>query len=253
MTTLTSRSVPVHLEENASLLPLPWRRMAWVTWRQHRVALVGLAVLLGVLAVFLWLQGRQMHDAYGIAIACHPASSGACVNAMNDFTGTYNHTARQLLPLLLQAVPALIGAFLGAPVLARELETGTFRYAWTQGFGRWRWTLGKLVLLGVLAAAAAEAVQPAVLLVLPALSRRRSRRHSLAASVFDLRGVAFACWTLVAFAIGGFAGVLIRRVVPARCHLGRLCRARVGGRGVPPTALLNTADCSPTKRASPPG
>ena len=29
-------------------------------------------------------------------------------------------------------------------MLARELETGTFRYAWTQGFGRWRWTLAKL-------------------------------------------------------------------------------------------------------------
>ncbi len=49
MTTLTTRSVPVHLEEDASLQPLPWRRMAWVTWRQHRVALVGLAVLLGAL------------------------------------------------------------------------------------------------------------------------------------------------------------------------------------------------------------
>ncbi len=55
----------------------------------------------------------------------------------------------KILPLLLQAVPALIGAFLGAPVLARELETGTFRYAWTQGFGRWRWTLAKLVSLAV--------------------------------------------------------------------------------------------------------
>ena len=58
---------------------------------------------------------------------------------------------------VLQAVPALIGAFVGAPVLARELETGTFRYAWTQGFGRWRWTLAKLVLLAVVVAAAAGA------------------------------------------------------------------------------------------------
>jgi hypothetical protein len=41
-------------------------------------------------------------------------------------------------------------------MLARELETGTFRYAWTQGFGRWRWTIAKLVSLAVVAAAAAE-------------------------------------------------------------------------------------------------
>ena len=58
----------------------------------------------------------------------------------------------------LQAVPALIGAFVGAPVLARELETGTFRYAWTQGFGRWRWTLAKLVALAVVVTAAAGAI-----------------------------------------------------------------------------------------------
>jgi hypothetical protein len=214
MTTLTTRSVPVHLEEDASLQPLPWRRMAWVTWRQHRVALVSLAVLLGALAVYLWLQGRQMHHAYGIAIACHPASSGACVNAINYFQSTYNITARQLTPLLLQAVPALIGAFLGAPMLARELETGTFRYAWTQGFGRWRWTIAKLVSLAVVAATAAELFsllfswyyQPFI---------ADAQTNSLAASTFDLRGVAFAFWTLVAFAIGGFAGVLIRRVVPA--------------------------------------
>jgi hypothetical protein len=36
-----------------------------------------------------------------------------------------------------------------------------------------------------------------------------------ASGLFDLRGVAFAAWTLAAFAIGGLAGVLIRRVVPA--------------------------------------
>jgi hypothetical protein len=34
-------------------------------------------------------------------------------------------------------------------------------------------------------------------------------------ALFDLRGVSFAAWTLVAFAIGGLAGMLIRRVVPA--------------------------------------
>jgi len=33
--------------------------------------------------------------------------------------------------------------------------------------------------------------------------------------VFDLHGVAFAAWTLAAFAIGALAGMLIRRVVPA--------------------------------------
>ena len=38
---------------------------------------------------------------------------------------------------------------------------------------------------------------------------------SLSAIVFDLRGIAFAGWTLLAFSIGALAGMLIRRVVPA--------------------------------------
>ena len=132
MTALTMPTRPGH---DARLRPVPWRRMAWVTWRQHRAALAGVAVFLGALAVYLWLSGLQMHHSY--ATACHPASSLAC--AMN-FTGRYAVSVN-IIRVFLQAVPALIGAFAGAPVLARELETGTFRFAWTQGFGRWRWTL----------------------------------------------------------------------------------------------------------------
>ena len=75
MTTLTA---PVRLEENASLRPLPWRRMVWVTWRQHRVALGGVAALLGALALYVWVVGVQLHHAHAAATACHPASSLAC-------------------------------------------------------------------------------------------------------------------------------------------------------------------------------
>jgi hypothetical protein len=130
-----------------------------------------------------------------------------------SFSGTYGPTA-VLVSVFLQAVPALIGAFIGAPVLARELETGTFRFAWTQGIGRWRWTLGKLVPLAVVVAGAAAAFsvlfswysQPffAAGYAIPFSTR-----------LFDLSGVAFTAWTLVAFAIGALAGMLIRRVVPA--------------------------------------
>jgi hypothetical protein len=99
-------------------------------------------------------------------------------------------------------------------MLARELEIGTFRYTWTQGIGRLRWTVGKLVPLAVAVTAVAGAFtvlfawynQPWVAAgyVTPFSTR-----------VFDLLGVAFAAWTLAAFAIGVLAGMLIRRVVPA--------------------------------------
>ena len=214
---MTALTMPARPEEDASLRPVPWRRMAWVTWRQHRFALAGVAALLGALAVCLWLVGLQLHHAYAAAAACHPAGSAACDGMVISFSGMDGFLANGFI---LQAVPALIGAFVGAPVLAREMETGTFRYAWTQGFGRWRWTLAKLVLLAIAVAAAAGAVQPAVVLVLPAVLRRgqpdpRPPRLPLFPGLFDLRGVAFAAWTLAAFAIGALAGMLIRRVVPA--------------------------------------
>jgi hypothetical protein len=216
---MTALTVPARSDEGASLRPVPWRRMAWVTWRQHRLALTGVAVFLGALAVILWRVGLGLHHAYAAATACRPASSVACNDLAIRFARMDAFLANGSV---LQAVPAVIGAFAGAPVLARELETGTFRYAWTQGFGRWRWTLGKLVPLAVIVAAAAGALsvlfswyyQPYfttgnhALLPLPEAS-------PLAATLFDLRGVAFAAWTLAAFAIGALAGMLIRRVVPA--------------------------------------
>jgi len=106
-------------------------------------------------------------------------------------------------------------------VLARELETGTFRYAWTQGFGRWRWALAKLVLLAVAVTAAAGAFSVLVSWYYQPYFVAGNQNVSLSEmtpffpGLFDLRGVAFAAWTLAAFAIGALAGMLIRRVVPA--------------------------------------
>ena len=89
--------------------------MAWVTWRQHRFALAGAAALLGVLGVYLWLAGPGMHRAYTIAADCRPADSLACINTVGDFNAAYGTNA-QTIAAPLHAVPALIGAFVGAPV-----------------------------------------------------------------------------------------------------------------------------------------
>jgi ABC-2 family transporter protein len=210
---VTARTVPARPEQDVSPRPLPWQRMAWVTWRQHRLALAGVAVFLGAWAVYLWRDGLQIHRAYVIAAACRPASSIACGEIMTNFNYVYGDNALHNA-VFLQVVPALIGAFVGAPVLARELETGTFRYAWTQGFGRWRWTLAKLVPLAVVLAAATGAFSLLFSWFYQPLFAD-GQDTPFAPELFDLRGVAFAAWTLAAFAIGALAGMLIRRVVPA--------------------------------------
>jgi hypothetical protein len=197
---------------DASLRPVPWRRMAWVTWRQHRVALAGVVALLGALAVYLWLTGLQVHHAYAALAACHPATSPACQDPL-DTAHNADATAHEVAALL-QAVPVVIGAFVGGPVLARELETGTFRYAWTQALERWRWTVAKLVLLAVTVAAAAGALGFLFSWYFSPIVDSGDETRFLS-TVFDLSGVALAAWTLAAFAIGTLAGILIRRVVPA--------------------------------------
>jgi hypothetical protein len=195
--------------------------MAWVIWRQHRLALCGVAALLGALALCLWIVGLHVHHAYAEATACRPTGSFACEGLIGRFDGIDNVLSNGYV---LQAVPALIGAFVGAPVLARELETGTFRYAWTQGFGPWRWTLAKLVALAVVVAAAAGVLSVLLSWYYEPFFHPyfaggpislTTESSPLARGLFDLRGVAFAAWTLVAFAIGGLAGMLIRRVIPA--------------------------------------
>jgi hypothetical protein len=212
VTTLTSLA---RLEKDANPRPLPWRRMAWVTWRHHRIALGGVAVFLGALTAWLWIVGLQLHHAYAAAIACHPAGSTACSELVINFDTTGGILKGGFV---LQPVPALIGAFVGPLVLAYELETGTFRYAWTQAFGRWRWTLAKLVMLGVAVTAIAGAFSVLVSWYYQpylAPGRLYSAASPLHHWLFDLRGVAFAAWTLTAFAMGALAGMLIRRAVPA--------------------------------------
>jgi hypothetical protein len=197
--------------------------MTGITWRQHRIALAGAAVLLGALAVWLWTIGTSLHNAYAAAVACHPASSAACQDLVVTFNvSAENHFMGSKGPggVLLQLVPALIGAFVGAPVLARELETSTFRFAWTQGFGRWRWALAKLVGLAVVLAAATAAFGALVSWYYQPEFATGSQvpglyQDSPLVTLFSLREVTFPAWTLAAFAIGALAGMLIRRVVPA--------------------------------------
>jgi len=50
---------------------------------------------------------------------------------------------------IILVVPALLGIFWGAPLVANELETGTYRLAWTQSVTRKRWLAAKLGLVGL--------------------------------------------------------------------------------------------------------
>jgi len=210
MTTL-STAAPSH--RGTGIRPVPWRRLAWVSWRQYRLSAAGLVAFLGVLALYLLIMGLRVRGAYDAAAACSPAAGGPhCQDAFYLFDTQYATTA-EVSAFVLNAVPMLAGVFAGAPVLARELEAGTFRFAWTQGAGRTRWALARLALPAVTVTAAAAAFSQLFgWFYYPLFATRDS---AFAPQYFQLTGIAFAAWTLAAFAIGALAGVLIRRVVPA--------------------------------------
>jgi hypothetical protein len=195
--------------------PVPWRRMAWVIWRQYRLTIGGVIALLAAAAVVVVFEGVQLHHAWAAVSACRPAGSRPCQQAAGSFFNN-NSPGSGIVAALLQAVPALIGAFAGAPLLAREFETGTFRYVFTQGIGRVRYSAAKLVSLAVVVTVMAEAFSAVYSWAYgPIIGQNGDGYSALAPAFFDLRGAAFAAWTLAAFAIGVLAGVLIRRVLPA--------------------------------------
>ena len=206
--------MPTRARHDASLRPLPWRRMAWVTWRQHRLTLAGVAALLSAAGAYLLITGMPMHTAYAAVAACRPTGSHICQQLDNNFLNTYAPGVGPALGLL-QVIPALIGAFVAAPVLARELESGTFRYAWTQSYGRTRWTVAKLVPLAIVVTVAAGAFSALVSWYVQPILGAGDNNGPLYPTLFDLLGIALAAWTLAAFAIGILSGVLIRRVIPA--------------------------------------
>jgi hypothetical protein len=210
---MTALTTPAHPNQDRAPRPVPWSKLAWVSWRHYRVALAGAVVFLGVLAVYLLVMGLKIHSAYAATLSCHPANSSACSDVTNLFQNTYYITGEVSAALLL-AVPVLVGVFAGAPILARELDTGTSRFAWTQGAGRIRWTVARLALPAVTVTAATAAFsQLFEWFYQPFFSSGMDSR--LAVQFFNLTGVDFAAWTLAAFAIGTTAGVLIRRAVPA--------------------------------------
>ena len=60
--------------------------------------------------------------------------------------------------VIILLAPAVIGLFWGAPLIARELETGTSALAWNQSVTRTRWLAVKLAVGGLAAMAVTEAL-----------------------------------------------------------------------------------------------
>jgi len=180
--------------------------VTWLTWKQHRLEGLWALVAVGALAA-----------AIGYLIL-YESSIGGCVGPgldycfASDFGG---QVASQLVRFnlftyALVVFPALAGAFIGAPLVAREVENGTHRLAWMQGVTRSRWLLVKLALISVplLLSAAAVGVLEVVLI----------NQHGPQANhwdLFDQQAPVTGAATAFALGLGVAAGAVIGKSVPA--------------------------------------
>ena len=187
--------------------------MAWVTWRQHRAQVVAMAGLLVALAAAMLGTHLPVQAAYHrdtLSECLPPTARSGCDIIVRHFEGEFHSWATALR--VLAGLPALAGLFVGAPLLARELEHGTHRLAWTQGVTRRRWLLSKTALLAAATLAAGAIASALVMWWRGPFDTLEGR---MSPSGFDVEGFVVPAYALFALAVGVLAGLLLRRTVPA--------------------------------------
>lgn len=185
--------------------------MTWLSWRQFRMSALVTFGALAVVAVVVLVTGLQLHAGYASAASC--TSGAGCETVQQAFLSRF----QVLQPLLeyvgLLLLPAVTGIFWAAPLVARELDSGTYRLAWTQGVTRTRWLTTKLVVVGTASIAATGLLTWLVTWWFTPLDRLGANRFE--PSLFQVRDVVPIGYAAFAFALGVAAGVLTRRTLPA--------------------------------------
>ncbi|MEV6673885.1 transporter [Streptomyces sp. NPDC051162] len=220
----------------------------WLAWRQQRtLILVGAAVLVACAA---WVA-FQRADMLAF-ISDHHIDTKNCKGWNGDCRSDaayqlFDDTNGPLRALgsFSTALPVLIGIFWGAPLLGRELESGTWKLALTQGVSVRRWFLTRFSL-----ALGCTLVGSAVLAALVAwwwepVSNMLNGLYWHDGYIFNATGPAAVACAVFGLVVGTAAGLLLRRTVAA---MGAALAVIVGVR-----LLLNTVRhdwISPTVRTS---
>lgn len=189
--------------------------MIWLTWRQFRASGAMMAAALAVLAVILGLTGPDLADDYSRGIAACTDQGGGCSDFLQDFFRDNRGTFLAVTAVVL-VLPALVGLFWGAPLIARELEAGTHRLVWNQSVTRTRWLAVKLGLVGLATIAAAGLGSLAVDWWSDPLDKAAAGDFArMEPLLFGTRGIVPIAYAAFAFAVGVTAGMLIRRTLAA--------------------------------------
>jgi ABC-2 family transporter protein len=200
--------------------------MTWLTWRQFRPQAVTSLAALAVFAILLGATGPHLASMYassGVTACRGQGCDQAASNFLNLASGIYT-VVFMLGTAAVILAPAVIGIFWGAPLIAREFETGTFRMVWTQSITRARWVASKLALPGLAAIAVTEGLS----LMYGWWAAPIGQAARLAAGsnfplgmgpfsllAFDAHGIVPIGYAAFGFTLGVTAGILFRRALPA--------------------------------------
>jgi hypothetical protein len=209
MTVLTAGAVPARRHT------VPWRSMARATWLQQRAALITLLAVSAALALAIVAGERAIRGTFA-----RYAADGCVLQPIHDSCGTVANTFAAstdgftAVVIALHVLPVLIGVFVGAPLISRELESGTFRFTWTQEVGRTRYVLTTVTLLA--------AVVAAVTCALGGLLGWYAHPFDVVGvgsrwqpGLFDTTALTLPAWTLLALGAGTLLGALTGRIVTA--------------------------------------
>ena len=162
-----------------------------------------------------WLQFRAQAVTAAAALAAVAVTLAATSPHRAQNTGT-SHFLFIAGIVVLYLTPALIGTFWGAPLISRELETGTYRLAWTQSVSRTRWLAVKLGLAALASMATAGLLSLMVTWWSSPIDQLNVfSNYRLSPLPFGARDLTPAGYAAFALALGVTIGLLLRRAVPA--------------------------------------
>jgi len=196
-------------------------RMTRATWYKHRFSVVGIPAVFLLAALALFAEGvvqRHQISAHHLngCLVADPTTGGSSCQSAAWVSFISPSQTPNFIAAAVVALPLLVGLFAGVPWVAREFESGAFRFTWTQGTGPRRWLLGTFGPLAALATVSA-AIYGAAAYWWYQLAQWQNGTSiwPWRWSSFELTPFSIAGWTVLSMALALLCGVLIRRVLPA--------------------------------------
>ena len=187
--------------------------MLAVSVRRFRFETIEIVTALGAVGLLALATGLRISNEYqasGLADCLTLGSRADCQALIEQFDNRFASLQILIAPLVL--LPGLLGAFIGAPMVARELEAGTHRFLWTQAITRQKWYLQTSLVACALAAAAGAVYVATAAVWLDITNQVTDERFG---QLYDLQGIVPAAACVFAVAVGIASGVIIGRTLTA--------------------------------------